>query len=769
MTKFFLGEAVREIQEIESFAELKTAQLKEGGVALKGKRLLVDFFSPTTLECRATQDSDNVLIECWVRSGKQEWPLASADYVHCADRSWAVFGQFLRVFSDNFANRRLPRLIKRPEQLLSLDEARDFVSDCEEWELPIVGDLKLGLGDDLELPLLQLTDAYGAFANLSDKGWEDDLLAAGYQRKFMDASDYYCPMDRVRTVLLGLLDSGWQIEDALGRSIEVIELGELRIEQEGDYLQIKGAIKHGEASLPLEAATRREPFLAIGEGKVGLLKDDRPLKQLLSAGEITSDGLRLRRSRAGLLADESLPLKPDNSWQRLVASVPEQKRLGKHFNGSLRPYQQQGVNWLSFLEEQGLGALLADDMGLGKTVQLLAWLSTRQASEPVVVVAPMSLLFHWRREAERFLPGWPVRVHHGSERGLLGQPEGLVLTSYGTLRRDGDQFEAVCWRAVVLDEAQRIKNAQTQVAQAVYRLPAQFRVALSGTPVENHLGELWSQFHFLLADLFGSEAEFAALDMEQLRRRLKPYLLRRRKQDVALELPEKIELESWVQMSSEQEALYAQLLQQFKQGVLRKVAIDGLAKHRMEVFELILRLRQVCCHPLLMGEEAASGKLQALLNDIDTAMAEGAQVLVYSQFTSFLKLLGRELSHPHSYLDGTTRDREAIVDAFQSGQSRLLLASLKAGGVGLNLTAADYVLIAEPWWNAAAEQQAIDRAHRIGRENPVIARRYLTANSIEARMHELKAQKTALVDALLDGASDVPQGLATEDIEFLCS
>jgi SNF2 family DNA or RNA helicase len=327
-----------------------------------------------------------------------------------------------------------------------------------------------------------------------------------------------------------------------------------------------------------------------------------------------------------------------------------------------------------------------------------------------------------------------------------------------------------------LDEAQTIKNAETQTARAVCELNARFRLTITGTPIENHLNELWSQFRFLMPDLLGEQASFQAevqassadsRFLQRIRRRIKPFILRRKKEEVAKDLPEKIEQVVWIEMTPEQRSFYDQFLANAKRS------LDG--KGRMEVLESILRLRQICCHSLLVADEVSeSAKLEALLEDLDTIREEGKKALIYSQFTAMLSLIGKALKAKewnYAYLDGSTTNRAEVVDSFQNDpEISLFLISLKAGGIGLNLTSADYVLLFDPWWNDAAENQAVNRAHRIGRIDTVIAKRYIIAESIEEKMMTLKAHKRGLIAGILDH-DDFSAGstLTDEDLRYLLS
>jgi SNF2 family DNA or RNA helicase len=422
-------------------------------------------------------------------------------------------------------------------------------------------------------------------------------------------------------------------------------------------------------------------------------------------------------------------------------------------------------------------------MGLGKTVQVLALISTMPRDASVLLVMPTSLLFNWRQEIKRFLPDRALTMHHGSERrqDAAGLGQGIVLTSYALLRQDEALLTSLDWNLLVLDEAQAIKNPSTQTAKAAFRLRASMRLSLTGTPIENRLEELWSQFHFLLPGLLGDFASFAkqalAADVDarylgQIRRQIRPFLLRRLKEDVAVDLPEKIEQVVLLELPQEQRDVYDRFVVQAKSGVLEKVSADGWNKHRMEVLELLLRLRQICCHPLLVGEEVESAKARLVLSDVATIVAEGKKVLVYSQFAQMLGLLRKDLATTAAavfHIDGQTRDRAQQVNGFQEHEGpAVFLLSLKAAGVGLNLSAADYVLLYDPWWNDAAEAQAIDRAHRIGRQGTVLAKRYIVRETVEEKMLQLKQRKQGLAASILeDREGSVATALNADDLAFL--
>jgi len=445
----------------------------------------------------------------------------------------------------------------------------------------------------------------------------------------------------------------------------------------------------------------------------------------------------------------------------------------------LRPYQCQGLAWLQALRAQGLGGILADDMGLGKTAQALAHVlaehrAGRLAGAPALVVVPASLVANWQAEAARMTPELSVHVHQGPHRALpladLARHQ-LVITSYPLLWRDLRLLEAQAWHLLILDEAQMVKNGGSRTARAVRRIRARHRLCLTGTPLENHLGELWAQFDFLMPGFLGDRRSFQrqwrtpierngeTARAELLARRVKPFILRRRKSGVELDLPPMTEVTEQLVLQGGQRALYESVRLAADEQVRRLLERKGFEGEQIAILDALLKLRQVCCDPrLVKGPRsvlpAENAKLDWLREHLPLLAAEGRRALLFSQFTEWLRLLAPELDAwglPWLQLTGQTPtgERGALVERFQSGEVPFLLASLKAGGVGLNLTAADTVILLDPWWNPAVEQQAAARAHRIGQSRPVIVHRLVAAGSIEQRLLALQARKQALADGVL--------------------
>lgn len=472
---------------------------------------------------------------------------------------------------------------------------------------------------------------------------------------------------------------------------------------------------------------------------------------------------------------------------RPVAVPPE-------FCGELRNYQHDGLNWLQFLREFELGGVLADDMGLGKTIQTLAHLALEKSSgrmdRPSLIVAPTSLMVNWRREAERFAPTLRVLTLHGSERqrhfGQLRDYD-VVLTTYALLVRDEAALMEQDYHLLILDEAQYIKNPHAKSTTIVCQLRARHRLALTGTPMENHLGELWSVFDFLQPGLLGDERQFRRLfrnpiekynDNERRRalaRRVAPFLLRRTKERVAPELPRKTEIVRVTALGQGQRDMYETVRLAMHAKVQQAIANKGLSRSHIDILEALLKLRQICCDPRLLKAETIrrvkeSAKLELLMTLLPELISEGRRILLFSQFTSMLALIEPELKKlklSYVKLIGDTKDRDTPVRRFQDGEVPLFLISLKAGGTGLNLTAADTVIHYDPWWNPAVEAQATDRAHRIGQEKPVFVYKLLTEGTVEERMAEMQQRKRALAQGVLEGEGAQGPALAPEDLAVL--
>ncbi|MET0387367.1 MAG: DEAD/DEAH box helicase [Polyangiales bacterium] len=543
----------------------------------------------------------------------------------------------------------------------------------------------------------------------------------------------------------------------------------------------EGAQRHASGAAVIEAWRRGEEFVPLIEGGFAPL----PTAVLTRVGDLLADLLAAKRDDDTLpacaLPDlarlcDALQTPAPPSFDRLRELLGDHERipaapLPSDLDAQLRDYQRDGVNWLSFLSAANLGAMLADDMGLGKTLQALCVVKT-----PSLVVAPASVLHNWAAEIQRFRPALKVHVYHGPNRGIREDAD-ITLTTYALLRLDEEVLAARRWDTIILDEAQNIKNADSQVARAAFRLDGRFRITLTGTPVENRLDELWSQFHFANPGLLGGRQDFQeryARPMaegdsrmgERLRQRIRPFMLRRLKREVARELPPRTDVVMRCTLSERERELYDAIMAATRKEVIEKVAEGG---NVLAALEALLRLRQAACHSgLIPGQTAStSAKLELLMDLLDKVLAEDHKALVFSQWTSLLdrvEPLLKAAGIGFARLDGSTRDRAGVVAEFQSEQGpRIMLVSLKAGGTGLNLTAADHVFLLDPWWNPAVEDQAADRAHRIGQERPVLVHRLVAESTVEERMLVLQEKKRALAQAATHG-TQAAFGLTREDL-----
>ena len=457
---------------------------------------------------------------------------------------------------------------------------------------------------------------------------------------------------------------------------------------------------------------------------------------------------------------------------------------------TLRDYQQQGLNWLQCLRTIQFGGILADDMGLGKTVQTLAHLQYEKEQGRLVkaslIVAPTSLVWNWYDEAKRFTPELKVLVFHGSDRHSDNFDDyDLVISTYGLIQRDKVRFLDYYFYYLILDEAQSIKNARTKTTQIVQQLRGKHRLCLTGTPLENHLGELWSLFHFLMPGLLGDAKQFRQYfrlpiekhsdlaKRELLVRRVTPFMLRRTKNEVARELPAKTEMTQMLELTGAQRDLYEAIRMSCEKKVREAIASQGFGKSHIVLLDALLKLRQVCCDPRLLSlpdaamAHGSSVKLNSLMALLDNLMVEGRHVLVFSQFTSMLRLIEKELiARKYGYLQltGQTQNRQAVVRDFQDGKAPIFLISLKAGGTGLNLTRADTVIHYDPWWNPAVEDQATDRSHRIGQVNPVFVYKLITAGTVEEVILGMQAKKRQLFEGIL--SSHLPENMALTDADI---
>ena len=659
-------------------------------------------------------------------------------------------------------------------------------------------------------------------------------------RRYDASGDVEFSKKRLPEIVAHLVRSGWVVE-AEGHRIRSAGNYSLRVKSDVDWFELDGQFDFDgvSAKLPdlLAAVRRGDKFIMLDDGSHGMLPEDwlERYGALADLGQSEGDSLRFVPTQAALLdallAAQDQEVEVDAQFDQL------RKKLrsfdGIHateepstFSGQLRHYQQEGLGWLHFLREFRFGGCLADDMGLGKTVQVLALLESRRQAKgpegqdlgPSLVVVPRSLVFNWIEEAARFTPKLRVLDYTGVGRaGSLQQLNryDVLVTTYGTLRRDIPKLKDVRFDYAILDESQAIKNAQSQAAKACRLIDAQHRLAMTGTPVENHLGELWSLFEFLNPGMLGRSSAFqqihksaitrhraqpgTALDetggngqpdrgprtarneshdgtLDMLASALRPFILRRTKQRVLTELPEKTEQTLYCEMRGKQRKLYTELRDYYRASLTKRIEKGGIGKAKIHVLEALLRLRQAACHPGLLDAEKVdqpSAKLDALLEQITEIIDEGHKALIFSQFTSLLSIVRSRLDQrkiTYEYLDGRTRRRQKNVERFQTDPAcPLFLISLKAGGHGLNLTAADYVFILDPWWNPAVEAQAVDRAHRIGQTRRVFAYRLICRDTVEEKIIELQQTKRDLADAIVSAENSLIRTLTADDLQQLLS
>jgi SNF2 family DNA or RNA helicase len=665
------------------------------------------------------------------------------------------------------------------------------------------------------------------------------------------------PARHVPTLVSTLLFKGWVIA-ADQKLVRVPGPPALSVSSGIDWFELRGNVsftgadgQQHEVSLPdiLRAARSGRLMVTLGDGSQGMLPEQWLAEHglLTAMGELHGDHLRFRNSQASLLdalLTEQELAEIDDPFRHAREALRNFEQLSPReaepdFHGTLRTYQKLSLGWFSFLRDLRLGGILADDMGLGKTVQVLAMLHARSKTDhehgprTSLIVAPRSVVFNWLDEAKRFTPELHVLAYTGPDRqqqlASLDQYD-LVVTSYGLLRRDIDALQNLSFDYAVLDEAQAIKNGSSQAAKAARLIQARHRLALTGTPVENHLGDLWSIFEYLNPGMLGSNTRFADLvkgatqavqqeesslrgndeirmtndetleasssedsslrvsgpakasPLAQLASSLRPFILRRTKKQVLTDLPAKTEQTILCEMDDAQRKIYNDLRDYYRGTLMNQLDANGVSRGNglgsssFMVLEALLRLRQAACHPALIDKDgrykdAPSAKLDAMLEMLAEVLDEGQKALVFSQFTSMLGLVREkldELGIRYCYLDGQTRNRKQVVEQFQNDPDvQVFLISLKAGGVGLNLTAAEYVFILDPWWNPAVEQQAIDRTHRIGQSKPVFAYRLVCEDTVEQHILELQQAKRTLAEAIVDGEQNVLQSLTRDDLERL--
>jgi len=570
----------------------------------------------------------------------------------------------------------------------------------------------------------------------------------------------------------------------------------LRSEEAGDWFDIHAVVHIGSFRIPFvqfrSHIIKNQREFILPDGSIAILPETwfTDFRHLLEVSRKKKDLIRIKRYQVPLLeslqSNKKQPPKPVFSMDGGDLTIPSIDPP-KGFKATLRSYQAKGLDWLYFMKEKGMGAILADDMGLGKTIQTLALLLKEKEAgieQSSLVVLPTSLIHNWYTEAEKFAPKLKVHIHAGTKRNkdvAAFAEYNLVLTTYGLVRKDIEQLKTFPFHYVILDESQMIKNPSSKTAIAVKDLIAKYKLSITGTPLENTVMDIWSQMGFLNPGLLGSERFFKKFYVspiekqknvergEQLRRLIFPYILRRKKQQVESELPPKVEKIHYCDMGGEQKELYEKTLSTYRNYLLDLIHKGAWKRNKLNVLAGLQKLRQIAIHPELVGEtEPPSGKYQEVHRLLKEIMQKGSKVLIFSQFVKMLHILRKDLESaqiPYCYLDGQTQKRQEQVRLFQERNDiPVFLISLRAGGVGLNLTAADYVFIIDPWWNPAVENQAIDRSHRIGQNKTVFYYKFITKDSIEEKILGLQQRKAKLSDNIITTDEGVFKSLTDEDL-----
>lgn len=657
-------------------------------------------------------------------------------------------------------------------------------------------------GEMLQMPDDQawLEFARQGIGALSEAGWEVEIKP-DFAFNLHAIDDWYADVEEAPgrewfDLELGIVVNGQRhsllpiVLHLLRSNPELLRASELARRSDEEHLLIDlNRARHDSQALRVALPYARIKPLMATLGELYLSNDNGPSLRLAAP-----DAARL-----SMIDDMALTWRGGDRVRDFARRLRESSRIDiaapEGLNATLRPYQLEGLNWLQTLRELEVGGILGDDMGLGKTLQTLAHLLTEKHAgrlqRPALAVMPTSLIPNWLDEAQHFTPQLRVLALHGPSRtrhfGDISQYD-LVLTTYALLPRDLPHLTAQPWHLLILDEAQNIKNATSKAAEAAREIQASQRLCLTGTPMENNLGELWSIFHFLLPGWLGDSKSFNrdyrtpierhgdAERMAHLAARIKPFLLRRTKEQVARELPAKTEIVHWVELSDAQRDTYETVRVAMDKKVREEITRNGTARSQIVILDALLKLRQVCCDLRLVKSipskttHSDKGKLGSLMQMLEELLSEGRRILLFSQFTSMLELIEQELHKrgvSYSLLTGETRDRRTPVQQFQSQQTPLFLISLKAGGTGLNLTAADTVIHYDPWWNPATENQATDRAYRIGQDKPVFVYKLITRGTVEEKIQKLQQEKAALAAGLLDGRHAGDWKLADEDIDAL--
>src|SRR5690554_3719868 len=592
-------------------------------------------------------------------------------------------------------------------------------------------------------------------------------------------------------------------------TIQLEPIVELNMDDTIDWFEFKiyyhlggKTYSHQEIMKMMRASTSGEKYIKLGDelfflGEADRIDQlDRSLRSVSSKEPGAREELYNIFFYRQLFAEQGLKVAGNRVYNQFAQDISAQKLINPYplpdsFHGKLRSYQKEGYYWLRFLHQYRLGGILGDDMGLGKTVQVLTLISSLSLAHPCLVVAPRSLIYNWAAEIEKFYPQTKHLIYYGSPQerrslqGLIPEQK-IVITTYDTLNRDSELLQGFHFSYCILDEAQHIKNHQTRRAKMVKKIKADHRLVMTGTPIENSLAELWSLFDFLMPGYLGSQRKFGKTFVKPikegnnrvltlLKQKVSPFILRRRKGEVLTELPEKIVSRSKVFMTKLQADAYQTVLADLKEKVMATVSSRGLDKSRFTVLSALTKLRQICNHPRLvlpdLGPETDSGKVETLMELIQEGIDGGHKIVVFSQFVKMLKIIEAKLGLEkitYEYLDGRTKDRMERINRFNADpQIPVFLISLKAGGVGINLTSADLVIHVDPWWNPMAENQATDRVHRIGQKKQVLVYKLITIGTVEEKILKLQAKKSSIFEAVIEQNQHPVSALTWEDLKAL--
>ena len=579
---------------------------------------------------------------------------------------------------------------------------------------------------------------------------------------------------------------------------------EIKVNESIDWFDIHAVVRFGDYEIPFnelrKLINKKSKEIKLPNGEIAVIPDSwlTDYAELFAFMEEDGQGqnLKLKKHHLSLIEDlrngQLAQVTMDRKLQKLQGFEEiEDYELPKGFKGKLRPYQKAGYNWMRFLAEYSFGGCLADDMGLGKTVQTLALLQSQKSEGAIqtsLLVMPTSLIYNWQIEASKFTPKLKVLIYSGTQRDK--NPEtfakyDLVITSYGITRIDIDILNTFYFNYVILDESQAIKNPDSIIAKSVGKLKSRHRLILTGTPLENSTMDLWSQLSFVNPGLLGAQKYFKnefqlpiekQQDIEKTRKLnviIKPFILRRQKSQVAKDLPEKIESVKFSEMTPDQTEKYEEVKSFYRNKILDTIETSGIRKSQMLLLQGLTQLRQIANHPKMVDEdfEGDSGKFEDIRYMVESALSEGHKVLIFSQFVKHLTIVRKYLDDKgmsYAYLDGSTKDRQGQVDSFQNNKDiKLFLISLRAGGLGLNLTEADYVFLLDPWWNPAIEEQAVDRAHRIGQKKTVFTYKFIARDTVEEKILALQKNKLKLASDLISTEESFMKKLTTEDISEL--